>query len=115
MRREWATALFGAEFDPRRTGYASLVDTLFETAREQDILGVPFPIWVDHEYAIGSVRGVPCCTNVLRALISEPSNTRLLCDQMIHIHLHREGLLEPLLKRAGRIGLIACHPALPSA
>lgn len=113
MRRDWATALFGESFDPRGTGYASLVDTLMETAVQQDIVGVPYASWVDHEYAISSIRGVPCILNVHRSLLANTGPKPFVCDQRIHIDLHHQGYVEPILRRAGSVGVISCHSQLP--
>ncbi|MDP8916155.1 MAG: hypothetical protein M3M95_02915, partial [Pseudomonadota bacterium] len=41
MRRDWAAALFGKEFDPEGTGYTALVDTLADVSLRQDVVGVP--------------------------------------------------------------------------
>jgi tetratricopeptide (TPR) repeat protein len=113
MRRDWATALYGAQFDPKGTGYESLVETLMDTALEQDVIGVPYHSWIDHEYNISSTRGVPCCLNVHRGLLAEPSRRPLLCDQRIHVELHYQGYVEPILRRVGSIGVISCHSQLP--
>lgn len=113
MRMDWAAALFGREFDPQATGYASLVDTLMEVSRQQDIVGVPYQSWVEHEYEISSIRGVPCCLNVHRSLLTQEGARPLVCDQRIHIELHHHGLVEPILRRAGSVGVISCHSHLP--
>jgi hypothetical protein len=116
MRRDWEKALFGETFDARGTGYASLVDTLLDVSLEQDIVGVPYAAWVDHEYAISSARGIPCVLNVHRAYLAAAARGQrrpFVCDQRIHIELHNHGFVEPILRRAGSVGVISCHSALP--
>lgn len=116
MRRDWHRALFGASFDARRTGYAAVVDTLLDVSLEQDIVGVPYASWVDHEYEIASLRGIPCVLNVHRAYLAAARRGQrrpLVCDQRIHIELHNQGFVEPILRRAGSVGVISCHSQLP--
>jgi hypothetical protein len=117
MRRDWEKALFGQTFDARGTGYASLVDTLLDVSLEQDIVGVPYASWVDHEYASSSLRGVPCVLNVHRAYLAAAERGQrrpAVCDQRIHIELHNKGFVEPILRRAGTVGVISCHSQLPA-
>lgn len=113
MRRDWAAALYGKDFDPLATGYAALTDTLAEVSLRQDVVGVPYPSWVDHEYEISSIRGVPCVLNVHRSYLAEPTRRPSVCDQRIHVELHARGFVEPILKRAGSVGVISCHSQLP--
>jgi hypothetical protein len=116
MRRDWHRALFGQTFNAKGTGYESLVDTLLDVSLEQDIVGVPYASWVDHEYEIASIRGVPCVLNVHRSYLAAAARGQrrpLVCDQRIHINLHAEGHVEPILRRAGSVGVISCHSALP--
>jgi hypothetical protein len=116
MRRDWEKALFGDSFDARGTGYASVVDTLLDVSLQQDIVGVPYANWVDHEYAISSARGIPCVLNVHRAYLAAAARGQrrpFVCDQRIHIELHNRGFVEPILRRAGSVGVISCHSALP--
>jgi hypothetical protein len=117
MRRDWEKALFGQAFDARGTGYASLVDTLLDVSLEQDIVGVPYASWVDHEYSSSSLRGVPCVLNVHRAYLAAAERGQrrpAVCDQRIHIELHNKGFVEPILRRAGSVGVISCHSQLPA-
>lgn len=117
MRRDWEKALFGQNFDARGTGYRSVVDTLLEVSLQQDIVGVPYASWVDHEYDIASTRGVPCVLNVHRSYLAaaERGERRpFVCDQRIHIELHNQGFVEPILRRAGSVGVISCHSQLPA-
>lgn len=114
IRREWCTLLFGAGFDPVATGYAAVVETLMQTSCEADVVGVPYPDWLDHEYAISSFRGVPCLLNVHRNLLAfGDADGPAMCDQRIHIELHQQGLIEPILRMTPEIGLISCLPDLP--
>jgi hypothetical protein len=114
-RREWCRLLYGADFDPAFTGYAAVVDTLMSVAGEADIVGIPYRSWVDHEYAISSVRGVPCLMNIHRSFLQSPDGVApTFCTQNIHTELHRQGLIEPLLRMTTDIGLISCFSDLPA-
>ncbi|MDP8916156.1 MAG: hypothetical protein M3M95_02920, partial [Pseudomonadota bacterium] len=113
MRQDWVRFLFGPGFDPEATGYSALTRTLMETAAEADVLGVPYPNWINHEYAISSVRGLPCTLNIHRWLLAHPpERAPMLCDQIVHIVLHNRGLIEPILRRAGRLTVISCLTGL---
>ena len=113
MRESWVRFLFGPEFDPESTGYAALTRTLMAVSAEADVLGVPYPTWIDHEYATASIRGVPCTLNVHRWLLANPSaKPPLLCDQIVHIVLHNEGLIAPILRGAGEVTVISCLTGL---
>jgi hypothetical protein len=113
MRRDWAAALYGKTFDPHGTGYFPLVDTLADVSLRQDIVGVPYAAWIDHEYEISSIRGVPCVLNVHRSYLATSGPRPLVCDQRIHVELHARGFVEPILRRAGSVGVISCHSQLP--
>jgi hypothetical protein len=114
-RHEWFRLLYGADFDPVFTGYAAIVDTLMSVAAEADIVGIPYRSWVDHEYAISSVRGVPCLMNIHRNfLTSQDPAGPIICAQNIHTEFHRQGLIEPLLRMTKDIGLISCLSDLPA-
>ena len=114
-RREWCRLLYGADFDPAFTGYTAVVGTLMAVACEADIVGIPYLSWVDHEYAISSVRGVPCLMNIHRNFLrSQDPAGPIVCAQNIHTEFHRQNLIEPLLRMTKDIGLISCLPDLPA-
>jgi hypothetical protein len=114
MRDDWFRFQFGPQFDAWRTGYEALTRQLMPQVMEADILGVPYPGWIDHEYRIASPRGVPCVVNIHRHLLAaDPDPGPVLCDQIVHLHLHDAGLIEPLVRRAGKVTAITCLPDLP--
>jgi tetratricopeptide (TPR) repeat protein len=114
LRKEWTEFLFGPEFDPVLTGYESTRRALMPVVTEADVLGVPYPTWVDHEYNISSVRGVPCTLNVHRNLLANPpARAPKLCDQIVHIHLHNQNSIEPILRAARGITVVTCLTGLP--
>lgn len=116
MRDDWVRFQFGAGFDPYASGYEALTRLLMPSVLHADILGVTYPNWIAHEYGIGSPRGVPCTVNIHRHLVeADPEVRPVLCDQIVHLHLHDRGLLEPLIRRAGRLTAISCLPDLPRA
>ena len=113
-RREWCRLLYGTDFDPAFTGYTAVVGTLMSVACEADIVGIPYQSWVDHEYAISSIRGVPCLMNIHRNFLrSQDPAGPIVCAQNIHTEFHRQNLIEPLLRMTKDIGLISCLPDLP--
>jgi hypothetical protein len=114
LRRGWYAGLYGDGFDPAATGYAAIVETLMSVAGEADLVGVPYRSWVAHEYAISSIRGVPGLLNVHRHFLrhQHPSGPAI-CDQNIHTELHKQGLIEPILRMSRDIGLISCLSDLP--
>ena len=114
-RREWCRLLYGADFDPAFTGYSAVADTLMSVAGEADIVGIPYRSWVDHEYAISSVRGVPCLMNIHRHFLrSQDPGGPIVCAQNIHTEFHRQRLIEPILRMTKDIGLISCLSDLPA-
>jgi hypothetical protein len=113
MRADWVTFLFGPDFDPGASGYTALTTRLMEAATEADVLGVPYQSWVEHEYNHVSARGVPCVLNIHRNLLAHPPPVRpALCDQLVHVQLHNDGLIAPVLRAAGRITIISCLSGL---
>jgi hypothetical protein len=114
LRRGWYAGLYGDAFDPAATGYSAIVETLMSVAGEADLVGVPYRSWVAHEYAISSIRGVPGLVNVHRHFLrhQDPSGPAI-CDQNIHTELHKQGLIEPILRMSRDIGLISCVSDLP--
>jgi tetratricopeptide (TPR) repeat protein len=113
MRADWVSFLFGPDFDAKASGYAALTEGLMEVAKEADVLGVPYQSWVEHEYDHVSARGVPCVLNIHRNLLAHPPAVRpALCDQLVHVHLHNDGLIAPILRSAGRITIISCLSGL---
>lgn len=113
MRRDWVRFLFGPDLDPDASGYTALTRTLMQTVAEADVLGVPYPSWIHHEYGISSLRGLPCLLNIHRNLLAgapagAAAGAPMLCDQIVHIVLHNRGLIEPILRRARRLTVISC-------
>lgn len=114
MRDDWFRFQFGGAFDAYGSNYEALTRLLMDRVVEADVLGVTYPNWVDHEYAIGSPRGVPCTLNIHRHLQAiDPDPRPVLCDQIVHLHLHDRGLMEALIRRAGGLTAITCLPELP--
>ncbi len=114
IRADWAAALFGGNFDPVKTGYSSVVSTLMDVSMEADVVGVPYMSWVEHEYNISSLRGVPCLLNAHRYLLANPPAKKpLICNQIIHIDLFSRGFIEPIMRKAKSLSLISCLSGLP--
>jgi hypothetical protein len=114
MRDDWVRFQFGPNFDAYATGYEALTRQLMDQVIQADILGVPYPGWIEHEYGIASARGVPCVLNVHRHLLAaDPDPAPILCDQIVHLHLLDQGRLEPLMRRARRLTAVSCLPDLP--
>jgi hypothetical protein len=114
-RAELTAMWFGAAFRPEETGFDRLGRTLLRSALDCDVVGIPYESWIDHEYRIASLRGVPSLTNILRALAGyDVGPPGLRCSsQAVHMELHRSGALAEIMRHAKRLSLISCLPELP--
>ena len=115
VRKQHTDFLLGVDNDPVFTGYSALTTTLMQHVKEADILGVPYPTWVEHEYDISSPVTLTCLMNVNRHLYENERVPGLsLCDQMIHTELHHDQLITPLMKKIKSITIISCLDGLPA-
>lgn len=113
-RAEFCAMWFGADFAFRDNGYLVLAHRLLDDISACDVIGVPYASWIEHEYRISSLRGIPSLVMVLRALHSADAPPgRMLCPQHIHVDLHTDGILAPLLRQQRRISVISCLDELP--
>jgi len=106
--------LLGVDVDPVFTGYTGLTSKLAEYVCEADILGIAYPSWIAHEYDIASPITLNCLMNINRFFYENDRVPNLsLCDQLIHIQLHDQKLLEPIVKRLPAVTVISCLDGLP--
>jgi hypothetical protein len=115
VRKQHTEFLLGVDNDPVFTGYTSLTKTLMRYVKEADILGVPYPSWVEHEYDISSPVTLTCLMNVNRNLYENERVAGLtLCDQIIHMQIHQEKLIEPVMRQIKSLTVISCLDGLPT-
>lgn len=115
-RRELVTMWFGPSFDYEVNGFEALSQKIVEAALRSDIVGIPYESWLQHEYCISSVRGIPSLVNVYRALaiaFVAKWEYPYLCSQQVHMELNQQDQLGPILREADEVALIAWNPELP--
>ncbi|RVU13923.1 tetratricopeptide repeat protein [Methylobacterium oryzihabitans] len=110
-RRFWITFLLGETFDPTWTGYLGLTDRLLDFATEADILGVAYWEWIDYEYSIAADRTIPCLLSINRAVMENVRHVTL-CNQDMHLQLHRTGLLAEIMREVTSLTVISCLDGL---
>ncbi|MFE1601940.1 GT-D fold domain-containing protein [Methylobacterium sp. ID0610] len=110
-RRDRAHVWFAGTIDAQDRGFLDTAFGITDAMREADIVGMPYPNWIRHEYTILSVTGISTLVNLLR--VARPPQATS-CTQLIHLELHQSGLLYRLMRQQEAIGLIACHRDLPA-
>lgn len=114
-RRQHTEFLLGKDVDPVFTGYSALTTKLAEYVSEADVLGIPYPTWVDHEYDTASPVTLKCLMNINRHFYERPVVHGLqLCDQQVHMDLHAKKSLDPILKKLKSVTVISCLDELPA-
>ena len=112
-RQEMISIWFGPEIDSVGSGFDRLCCGLSDLVAECDLVGIPYPSWIEHEFRIGSVRGIPSILNVLRLLDRDAERfaDTTTCTQQIHIDLGQREFFDPLL-RGEDIGVVSCFAEL---
>lgn len=118
-RAEFSAMWFGPEFAFRDNGFLSLAQRLPTEIARCDVIGIPYASWIEHEYRICSLRGIPSLVNVLRSLdhgaaLADAGRHVGLCPQHMHVDLHTDGVLEPILRRQRQVHVISCLDDLPA-
>jgi hypothetical protein len=93
-----------------------LLSTLFEinkAATWADVVGLPYDVWIEHEYRILSHRGIFGLVNVFRGMHGLPEEG--FAHQNINTTLASTGALASLLTGRAAVGLVSCHHDLPDA
>lgn len=110
-RDELISMWFGPSFDWRNNGFIDTAQGVLENIASCDIIGIPYEGWLRHEYDIASLRGIPSLVNVYRALLQNDKPAGLcLCNQNIHMELHKGGYLAEILSMASEVSVISCLP-----
>lgn len=111
-RAELTAMWFGAQFPWNDAAFRRLARQLPRTCLDADFIGLPYEGWIEHEYRIASLRGIPTLVNLHRAfaLLDEPDKTVRSCSQLIHVDLAQAGLLPQIMRAAGRVSVISCLP-----
>ncbi|GJE02526.1 GT-D fold domain-containing protein [Methylobacterium isbiliense] len=110
-RRFWVKFLLGESFDPTWTGYEALTAHLMPFVEQADILGVAYWDWLDYEYSIAAERTIPCLLNINRYVL-ENINCITLCNQDVHLQLHRTGMLAEIMRELQSVSVISCLEGL---
>lgn len=111
-RAELTAIWFGAQFPWNDGAFRRLARQLPRTALDADFIGLPYEGWIEHEYQIASLRGIPTLVNLHRAfaLLDEPGKAARSCSQLMHVDLAQAGVLPQIMRAAGRVSVISCLP-----
>lgn len=116
-RRELNHMWFGSDLkNTDEAKFANLSKNIISAALENDVVGIPYAGWINHEYKISSLRGVPCLVNILRAfdlLQGRVDRIPKVCTQLMHVELYQSGNLELIIRQAKKISIITCLSELP--
>ncbi|MFD6320003.1 hypothetical protein E8E01_11585 [Methylorubrum populi] len=110
-RRFWTSFLLGQDFDPSWTGYNALTDNLMPYVEQADVLGVAYWDWISYEYSIAAERTIPCLLNINRYVL-EKVNHITLCNQDVHLQLHRTGQMNEIMRDVKSLTVISCLDGL---
>lgn len=111
-RAELTAMWFGPHFAWNGHAFRSLARQLPRVALDADFVGLPYAGWIEHEYRIASLRGIPTLINIHRAFarLDEPKKRLRSCSQLVHVDLAQAGLLPQMIRAAGRVSIISCLP-----
>lgn len=110
-RRFWTSFLLGSDFDPSWTGYTALTDHLMPYVEQADVLGVAYWDWIDYEYSIAAERTIPCLLNINRYVLENVRHITL-CNQDVHLQLHRTGKMNEIMRDVKSLTIISCLEGL---
>jgi hypothetical protein len=110
-RRFWVKFLLGDGFDPTWTGYEALTARLMPFVAQADLLGVAYWDWLDYEYSIAAERTIPCLLNINRYVLENVQYVTL-CNQDVHLQLHRTGLMAEVMRGVPSATVISCLDGL---
>jgi len=105
-------------FDPN---FAEVIADFNNAPFEADVIGTFHTAGIEHEYNLGSRRGITYAVNTLRILLKiakvnpELSANMMVGDPTIHYSLLASGALGRLLENRSQVGLISCHSGLAAA
>ncbi|SEE35096.1 hypothetical protein [Pseudomonas coleopterorum] len=111
-RTEFWNIWYGEEVAVHRYSFLSIMHNLAFRLGEADILGIPPLTWLEHEHAIGSLRGLPGTVNVVKLLAANSAilENMSLCTQLMHYELSNHPDFLEFLCNLDRIAIISCHP-----
>jgi hypothetical protein len=112
-RRDRAAMWFGSDFDIYASGFFEESRLLGDAVVTADVVGIPYPSWIAHEYKILSITGISTLVNCLRFASSLESC--FLAAQNIHSDLMMTGCLDAIVRQAERVTVLSCHKSLPEA
>ena len=112
-RADRSSVWFDQSFDIYGSGFFDLTYSLHSAIVSADIVGIPYPTWVRHEYKILSMTGISTLINVLRIVAQQ--ERQVFTAQNVHSDLMAKGYLSRIIAGCKRITVVSCHHALPDA
>lgn len=109
-----ARVWFGDGVDIDGNGFVAQARRIGELVARTDVVGIPYSGRIHLEYGHISLPGVTAMVDILRAVERDLAPGAHLCSHDIHFELNEAGLLD-LIAEQHRIGVVACHAALPGA
>lgn len=79
---------------------------------QADLLGIPPKSWINHEFEICSLRGMPGTQNILNLLDLQSITKTKLCTQLMHSELSKSDDFLNLVKNLKELYVISCHPGI---
>lgn len=113
-RRAILHVWFGSDALYRSRFFTGLCERLRAAMACCDVIGLPSGLRLYNEYRNQSIRSIPPCVNILRALTPrlEGDDAAQFCGQDAHLDLHLNGFWPKLLTMPTTFGVITCHPQL---
>jgi hypothetical protein len=113
-RRDTLQVWFGHDGDYGRASFMATRERLRLAVDQADIIGIPYPARMAHEYRVASVRGVSACVNIMRCLNAARDGGRgaAYCSHDMHLELHLGDFFRRLAAMGVTFGVISCHPEL---
>ena len=106
---------FAGQIDIYASGFFDETRKLEDVIQRADVIGVPYPGWLQHEYVIASPTGVSSLVNVLRFMERlEPLPGRAFTAQNVHSEMLSGGHLARLLSGVDDLTVISGHHSLPT-
>lgn len=111
-RDEFWGIWYGHDRSKYRNAFYAQMSALSRRLVEADLIGIPPIAWINHEYSIGSIRGIPGTLNALRMLERSISSGNALCTQLLHFELSESAEFFEFLSSLENISVISCHPEI---
>jgi len=110
---EFIEVWFGTQNRKFFNDFGEAVSEISDRLSESDIIGVPPRSWIEHEFNILSLRGMPGTLNVYRHLVGKEINRTNLCTQLMHFELSDYQDFSDFVASLKDLTVITCHPGIP--